>query len=299
MSLNATAENLSTPIVIAGTLEPPRRSSVSKGWNGVVLETYDGWHGSMVAQYPFHVVSLQLSGRRTITQRRNGRSLTQVTRAGTIIITPMGPEKEWSNGDQTDCEFLVINLSPSLLQRILEDRDVVPTQNVQLLDNFGTRDLQLEGLALRLLEEFRSEEFASGIYVEALATQIAIQLLRRYSTLRQLNVPQVRKLSRREFIRATEYIDENLCGDLTVSAIADAVSMSTSHFARAFKQSTGLSPHNYVLERRIEKAKALLRDTDLAMGEIANRIGFCAASHFSVAFARSVGATPRDYRRGA
>jgi AraC family transcriptional regulator len=87
--------------------------------------------------------------------------------------------------------------------------------------------------------------------------------------------------------------------DLTVEVIAEALSMSSSHFARAFKQTTGLAPHHYVLERRIEKAKSLLRETDEAIGEIAHQIGFATASHFSVAFQRYMARTPRQYRRDA
>lgn len=292
------SENLSTPILIEGIRQSPRDSSVSRGWNGVVLETYQGWRGRTVAEYPFHAVSLQLSGYRALLQRRNGRTLQQITRAGTIIVTPMGPEKEWSNGEQSGCDFVVANLSPSLFRRILEDRNL-HASNVHLLDNFGTRDARLENLLLRLLEEFRTEEFANGIYVETLARQLAIQLLRRYSTLRELAEPQARKLSRSKLQRATDYIDDNLCGDLTVEVIAEALSMSASHFARAFKQTTGLAPHHYVLERRIERAKSLLRETDQAIAEIALQIGFSTASHFSVAFQRYMARTPRQYRRDA
>jgi len=292
-------EDLSTPHLIAGTLQPPVRSSASKGWHGLVVETYNGWRGHMIASYPFHRVSLQLRGRRSIAQCRNGRTVKQVTRAGTIIVTPKGPEKEWTNGEQSDCEFVAVNLSPSLFDRMLDEQEVPHAASVELLDNFGTRDVQLEALAMRLLEEFRTGEFANGMYVEALASQMVIQLLRDYSTLPHLSAPRVRKLSRSRLARTTEFIDDNLCRDLTVAAIASALSMSASHFARAFKQSTGLSPHHYVLERRIEKARSLLRDTDRAVADIAAQVGFSAASHFSVAFSRYVGVSPREYRRRA
>ena len=294
----AQSENLSTPIGIHGTRESPRESSVSRGWNGIVLETYQGWRGRTVMAYPFHAVSLQLSGYRSILQRRNGRALQQITRAGTIIVTPMGPEKEWSNGEQSGCDFVVVNLSPLLFRKILGDQGVAASR-VDLLDNFGTRDARLQSLLLRLLEEFRTDEFANGIYVETLANQLAIQLLRRYSTLRELAEPRARMLSRSKLQRATDYIDDNLCSDLTVEVIAEALSMSSSHFARAFKQTTGLAPHHYVLKRRIEKAKSLLRETDQAIGEIAHQIGFATASHFSVAFQRYMALTPRQYRRDA
>jgi AraC family transcriptional regulator len=299
MTTACSSENLSTPIVVDGSRQAPRNSSVSRGWKGIVLETYACWRGRTVAAYPFHVISLQLCGHRFVFQRRNGRALRQETRAGNIIITPMGPEKEWDNDDRSDGEFIVANLSPSLFATILTDHDIANPQGVELLDNFGTRDARVESLMLRLLDEFRMDEFANGIYVEALANQLVIQLLRRHSTLRAVTEPHPQRLSRPKLQRATEYIDSHLCEDLTVGAIARALSMSSSHFARAFKHTTGLAPHHYVLERRIERAKVLLRETDHSIAEVANQVGFSAASHFSVAFQRWVGLVPRQYRQDA
>jgi AraC family transcriptional regulator len=83
---------------------------------------------------------------------------------------------------------------------------------------------------------------------------------------------------------------------LTLSAIADAVALSPGHFAHAFRQATGVAPHRYVLERRVERAKALLRQSDMPITEIADRIGCSSHSHFSVLFHRITGLTPRQFR---
>jgi AraC family transcriptional regulator len=290
-------ENLSTPVLVDGSLQSPTKSSASLGWNGVVVELYRSWPGRMVAKYPFHVVSLQLSGQRNLHQRRDGVSLRQTTRSGTIIVTPRGPEKEWNNSEQANCNFAVVNLSPSLFEAILAEREHRAAGSIRLLDNFGTRDARLERLVLSLLEEFRAAEFANGMYVESLANQLSIELLRRHSTLRDLSEVRTQRLPRSKLARAIDYIDENLCGDLTVKAIAALVSMSASHFARAFKQSTGVSPHHYVAERRHERAKSLLRETDQPIAEISQQLGYSAASHFCVSFQRYAGMTPRQYRR--
>jgi len=97
-------------------------------------------------------------------------------------------------------------------------------------------------------------------------------------------------------LRAIEYIDENLREDLTLPNIAQSVAISAGHFAHAFRQTTGLPPHRFVLERRIERAKTLLRETDLPITEIAQRVGCASHSHFSVMFHRTTGLTPRDFR---
>ena len=78
--------------------------------------------------------------------------------------------------------------------------------------------------------------------------------------------------------------------------IAQVLAMSPGHFAHAFRETTGLPPHRYVLERRVERAKSLLRGTNLPIIEIAGRIGCASHSHFSVMFHRMTGQAPRDYR---
>ena len=93
-----------------------------------------------------------------------------------------------------------------------------------------------------------------------------------------------------------EFIDANLRDDIAFSDLAGVLAMSPGHFAHAFKQTTGLPPHRFVLERRIERAKAMLRDTDLPITEIAERVGCATPSHLSVLFHRETGETPRDFR---
>ena len=93
------------------------------------------------------------------------------------------------------------------------------------------------------------------------------------------------------------YVDEHIADDLRVGALARLVAMSAFHFAHAFREATGTPPHRYVVERRIERAKSLLRDTGLTLDEIAHRIGYSCQSHFSVAFRKTVGVSPSAFRR--
>lgn len=96
--------------------------------------------------------------------------------------------------------------------------------------------------------------------------------------------------------RVTDYIDANLTGDLALDALAKSVALSTFHFARAFKITTGESPHAYVVGRRVRAAKQLLRESDLPLAEVARRCGFKTQSHFTGVFRKRVGLTPKVYR---
>jgi len=79
--------------------------------------------------------------------------------------------------------------------------------------------------------------------------------------------------------------------------LAAIAGLSDCHFARAFKQSTGLSPHRYVMHRRVERAVELIRGTNLPMCQVALEVGFCDQSHFSRVVSRATGQAPRELRR--
>ncbi len=95
---------------------------------------------------------------------------------------------------------------------------------------------------------------------------------------------------------ATRYIDQNLPNSLTLAELAATVEMNPQYFARTFKKAVGLSPHRYIIEKRIERAKSLLETTELPLVEVACRVGFTTQSHFTTVFHRVTGMTPREYR---
>lgn len=96
--------------------------------------------------------------------------------------------------------------------------------------------------------------------------------------------------------RVTEYIDINLRRELRLAELSAVVHMSPYHFARLFKRSSGVSPHQFVVRRRIEKATALLATPGLSIRAIAWAVGFRAAGHFATTFRRMTGVTPSALR---
>jgi AraC family transcriptional regulator len=97
--------------------------------------------------------------------------------------------------------------------------------------------------------------------------------------------------------RVTDFMTDHAAEDLALDQLAAQVNFSAKHFARAFRQSTGVPPHRWLIERRIDRAKAFLIDGDLSLAEIALACGFADQSHFTAAFRRSTGLTPGAYRR--
>ena len=97
--------------------------------------------------------------------------------------------------------------------------------------------------------------------------------------------------------QAVKYIGEHLFESLSVEKVADAVSLSPSHFSRLFRSTTGFSPHEYIMLHRIDEAKALLQSTSLSVKEIAFRVGYRSEVNFITAFTEKTGATPTQFRR--
>ena len=96
--------------------------------------------------------------------------------------------------------------------------------------------------------------------------------------------------------RVTEHISEHLDQHLTLAQLGAVVYMSPYHFARLFQRSTGVSPHQFVVRTRIDRAVTLLAARELSIARISRAVGFRTASHFSTVFRRVTGVTPRAYR---
>ena len=167
---------------------------------------------------------------------------------------------------------------------------------MKIFNRFCTRDTGIQRLTRQLWNEYLTQDIASGISAEYIAIQFAVRLLRNYSTLAKSARQPSGNMSPRTLERAMEYIEANLGDDLTMQSIAAELSMSASHFAHSFKQTTGMAPHSHVMERRVEFAKSLLRETNIPSSNLLARVGFSTQSHFCVTFQRLTGQTPGSFR---
>jgi len=138
---------------------------------------------------------------------------------------------------------------------------------------------------MSLHHELKDRERVGRLHADSLAKVLAMQLVRRYSYLKDLQTSRG-GMSPRKLRKAIEFINNNLDEEQAVglAAVADEVQMSYSHFSRAFKQSMGVSPNVYMTEQRIERAKKMLSETDFRIADIALRTGFASQSHFTQHF---------------
>ncbi len=283
------------PVVIAGVLPAPLESSRPREWNGIVVERYHTNDVDIVARSSAVLVTVHLGPPVTMVQTRSKKADRRLITKGDITVTPPGECKGWQHRGPGDCAALW--LAPALIRDSAAIAGEIRPERVEILDNFGTRDPQIEQLGLWLLSELECEGFGGRLYAESLASALAVHLLRRYSTVGAAVRPTVTVLPSFKLRRATEYMNDNLSKGVALSEIAGELAMSPYHFARVFKQTTGIAPHQYLIERRVECAKSLLRETDLSITEIAHRIGCTNQSHFSMLFHRATAMTPSIFRQ--
>jgi AraC family transcriptional regulator len=282
--------------LLTGQLDGPSASSASKGWRGVMLEFFGKGDSDFSAIFANHGITLYLNGCVHLHQVFEGKRARNRMRAGSVIVSPAGVPKSFQYDGGGDC--LVVHVAPSLIAQVAGSASRGDPAKIEILNEFCTRDPEIQRLALRLWSEYQAHDIASGMSAESLGIQMAVHLLRKYSTMRRPSHSSPGELSPTAYERAVDYIEANLANDLTIQDIADALSMSASHFAHSFKQTSGVTPHQFVMERRIEVAKALLRETTLPIANLSSRVGFSTHSHFCVTFQRLTGETPSAYRRG-
>ena len=167
----------------------------------------------------------------------------------------------------------------------------------QVMPTVCARDPLLGELIRALTDEVLADNPGGSLYAETLGASIAVQLLRKHAGAPP--TPKRRQgLGTRELRLLTEYIEAHLAEAIHLSALADVAAMSTYQLVRRFKESTGLPPHRYVLRRRTERARALLRQPEASILEVALACGFSSQSHFATVFRSLTGVSPRAYRDG-
>jgi AraC family transcriptional regulator len=270
------------------------RSSSGKGWHGLdVAEIIHPLDDFALPAHPRHVLVVNLGPPATVLERHAGRQGRLAT--GNLVILPAGAPTNWHLEREGEVRHLHLYLAPTLIQEIATSADLDPDA-IEFVETLGIFDPQIETIALALLSELRSEGLGGRLYVESLANILGIHLLRRHSSAKGPSLPRSVGLDPTTLRRVSAYIDERLAEDLSLAEIAAVASLSPYHFARLFKASTGFSPHQYVIQRRIERAKLFLSTTNWSLTAIAHAVGFAHESHLALHFKRLTGLVPSALR---
>jgi AraC family transcriptional regulator len=218
--------------------------------------------------------------------------------SGEVAIIPAGSPWTCRSEGPDSLTMLLLYLRPLFVRAAARELNF-SDHEIDLTPQIGFKDKHISHVAMSLLHELNEANVVGRLYADSLATGLAIQLVRRYSTLKDVHVGHggmaPHKL-RKAIALIEHHIYDEEEGRLALRAVARDVSMSYFHFSRAFKQAMGMTATNYIAERRIERAKKMLEETELPISEIALRSGFSSQSHFTTAFRRLAGATPKVFR---
>ena len=168
---------------------------------------------------------------------------------------------------------------------------------IELAPGFNLEDSQLEHLLRALLAVAQDGSGADALMGELLVNVACVRLAKRYAVSKLNAVPRRGGLPDARLKRVLEYVDANLGKNITLAELSDLVNMSLYYFAVLFRKSTGLSPHRYVLNKRVERAKELLHDPKLSVLDVSLEVGFEHQNNFARAFRRLIGISPTQFRR--
>lgn len=222
----------------------------------------------------------------------DGNFQTKMVFDGAVMLCPM--HRTHSFRWDRELHAIGIDLMPDLLTH--HASELLGTEQVEFVPHFAIYDPLIYHIGLALKADLEAYKPGGRLYAETLANTLAVHLLRKYSN--QAHQP-IRcfngGLSPHHLRQIIDYINDHLDRELGLKELAALVQLSQYHFCRAFKRSTSLSPHQYVIRQRVERAKQLLRRGKMNISEVAIACGFTHQSHFNRHFKRLIGVTPRTF----
>lgn len=273
---------------------PPLITSKSESWSGVYLQ-HDRQPVFELLEHSHsqHTLIIGMDNGLKAEWSIDGQFQDLQYNRGDVFIVPAGADHRayWKQ----ESEGILLSIEPKSIARTAIDS--VKSDRPELSLQFAASDRQLFQIAQWLLAELHYKQMGSGLYAESLITMLKVHLLRTYSVFKP-QIPDYKGgLAKYKLNRAIAFINENLDRDFQLKDLATVVEMSPYHFARMFKQSTGLTPHQYLVKQRISKAKELLRRTEIAIADIGYSIGYKNPSHFAKVFRQQTKVSPTDYRQ--
>ena len=271
----------------------PLLASCQSTWHHLKLETYQ-LQAHSVPEHSPKQTAIVINHRSVNVKRRLGDTFkSESVCDGDIIVCPayVPHSADWSES----VHFTALLLEPEF---ILQSADRFKhSERIEILPQFAKPDPVISQIGLALTTQLVTQS-VERMYVDTAATFLAAHLLTYYSAGKSHIQNGSCALSSKDLSRVIEYIDSNLCDNLGLTELANLVGLSERYFSKVFKQSTGVSPYQYLIECRISKAARLLVSTNLEIAEIARRTGFPNPTNFCRTFRQQRSVTPKQYRQG-
>jgi AraC family transcriptional regulator len=199
--------------------------------------------------------------------------------------------KRW----QTPSRMLFFAINREFSDRVV--KDVFGRKFVDFDPRIGIQDPIVRGMAEAWREELRTSGSGGQILAEALGTALIVHLFRMYGGAETPSLVTSGGMTSNRLRKVVAYMEDNLNEDVGLSSLASISGLSIHHFTNVFKAETGFTPYQFLIERRLHRAKEMLLGSDMPIAQIAFEVGFSGQSHFSMQFRRATGMTPLRFRR--
>lgn len=225
----------------------------------------------------------------------DGRRVNEIQHRGYTAYIPHGCPHKVLYPDNMG-ELFILNLKPEFVDRTTEELNL-PGKFSGAPKCADSVDPLVLGLGMQIDRELRQGNPHGQVFAETVAQMLAVHLITSHNNASRQRALKSPTLSGFQLTKTLEYIDANISESISLKDMADQVQLSVYHFSRAFRSSTGLPPYQFILSKRIEFARRLLKERDDTIQDIAFAVGFAEASQFTKHFRKVTGVTPSQYRR--
>jgi AraC family transcriptional regulator len=187
-------------------------------------------------------------------------------------------------------------ISQASLDELAFDQGMRPTKGL-VLSAWGSQDKVLFGLANALLNQVERPDERSNLFIDHVALAFHAHLIETYGNVAVPVRSSAGKLSPWQLRRVLDFMTVHLNDDPTIAELAQQCGLSSGYFTRAFRQTLGVTPHQWLVRKRVERARTLLLTSALGLADIAVLCGFVDQSHFTRVFARFEGDSPGRWRQ--
>ncbi|MEH2498843.1 AraC family transcriptional regulator [Bradyrhizobium sp. AZCC 1678] len=270
----------------------PLRMASDPASGAIAYWKHDPLH-DVVEPMADHVIMTYPAGSQRL-ERRTGKSAAIATaRPGVVTVIPAGSTSRWDI--HKPMHVVQLYLPHRTLERVAGEAGMAAPGD--LLERTGHTDLITSRLLMSAADALEGSAALDALFRQQLTDLLANRLLAAHAGSPIMSQPVVGGLSPMALRRVIERLRADSDADVSLTALAADAGLSRFHFCRAFKESTGLSPHAWLRQHRLEQAMNMLRDTDESVVSIAAALGYSSQTAFAAAFRKLTSETPSEWRR--